>query len=590
MLRSSVLLRVFPAVFAALLVLGAPNVSAQKDEPVLVMGGADGVEKLDTSTVADMSADADPYELLGTAAQDGLTFRILSKDPDGQGFRDATLGAARLECVRKALLYIADVLNTTGELNLMLGASQYDGTGPLAESGTLFPVTPGYTNGTAFLTLAEGSPHSPESAEIALVIDWGYAWYLGDGFPPTTQFDLRSVVLHEVTHGLGFISLLSATGESRGKPNVYSVFDSFLRRSGTGEPMVDNPALPVFTGTAADLTGGALVFGGPNATAAYGSSPFVNTPGTFAAGTSLQHWDQSSVGNAVMNPRYSSGVVQRAYTYFEVNALKDLGYAGAAQGDHNDACPLTSVAFVAPVGDSVAAGAAGTAVVNFRASVGFGFTNSQCLIEHGGVHVDYWVDGTATGSSEDEVWQFPVDLTLAAGSHTVTAVARLLALDGEVRVEKTVTVATPAPALRVSPGDTAYAFQDLKTNQTASHSFTVGNAGGGTLTGSASLAGNSAFQFSGASTYSLAAGQTATVTVTFAPPAKGDYSGTVSFGGNGGSFAVAITGKGLKNTSLFSCAGLPGSEPWSGMPEADMAVVLLAASALLLARRRAAKR
>jgi hypothetical protein len=540
------------AAIFTLSLLGAPWAPAQENA-VLVMGdGTGGAEKLDSDSTASM-ADPSTYVGLGNIVQDGLTIRIHSKDPDGQGFRDATLGAARVECIRKALLYVADTVNMPGTLDIMLGASESDGTGALAVGGTLFPMTAGVSSGSAYLTLAEGIDRFPNYAEMVLVVDWGHSWYLGDGFPSITELDLRSVALHEITHALGFVSLLSATGESRVAPGVYSTFDSYLRRSTDAAPMVEGSAPPVFTGGAADLIGNALVFSGPAATERYGENPPVNAASPFSQGTSLQHWKADETDAAVMNSRRAPGSLQRAYTGFEIGALQDLGYANAESGDHNGACPLAAVTFVQPTADSFTADASGTVVVAIRSSVSLAFDNPQCFVADESVRVDYYANGNLRVSSTNASGQFPVSATLVPGSYTFTAVATLLADATEVRAEKTITVLAavpPAPVLRVLPDDAAYTFGEYHSNDAAYHPFTVTNVGGKTLTGSASLTGNAEFSFHGASTYSLATGESTTVTVRFSPSTTGDFSSTVSFGGNGGNFAVSLTGRGVSNEDL----------------------------------------
>jgi hypothetical protein len=140
--------------------------------------------------------------------------------------------------------------------------------------------------------------------------------------------------------------------------------------------------------------------------------------------------------------------------------------------------------------------------------------------------------------------------------------------------------------MAIAPAETERNFGTVNTGASADAVYTVTNAGTGTLTGAASLAGDTQFQFVGASTYSLSAGAESTVTVRFAPDRKGSFSGTLQFDGNGGTIAVTLAGEGEAKTGLFNCSA--GQEAPSTI-KSDFLVVFLAASALLLARRRTAQ-
>ncbi|MFH1319427.1 MAG: SBBP repeat-containing protein, partial [Bacteroidota bacterium] len=163
----------------------------------------------------------------------------------------------------------------------------------------------------------------------------GTTWNFDPGLYPigADQFDLYSVILHEVLHTLGFASLIDANGLSIGPATFsdhYSRFDIYLETAG-GIPFIDltggcysaefNPAL-----TSAVITSGCtnVVFDGST-----GPHPvFAPTSGYFE-GSSLSHFATNCGGltpNYVMNPGIAKTEIRRYITDAEVSVLCDIGY------------------------------------------------------------------------------------------------------------------------------------------------------------------------------------------------------------------------------------------------------------------------
>ncbi|MCY7355941.1 MAG: zinc-dependent metalloprotease, partial [Rudanella sp.] len=138
-------------------------------------------------------------------------------------------------------------------------------------------------------------------------------WYLGiDGKPGPTQLDFVTVVLHEIGHGLGFVS-----GRSVGNNNTASVlppliFDAFVENA-TGQKTI-NAAL--FPDNSAALynqyVGDNLFFNGPVLQRKTGQKARLYAPSTFQAGSSTSHLDERTYpdGNRkeLMTPEASNGV------------------------------------------------------------------------------------------------------------------------------------------------------------------------------------------------------------------------------------------------------------------------------------------
>jgi hypothetical protein len=181
-----------------------------------------------------------------------ISFSVIYDDTGtGKGFDDPTFGADAKAVVVDVLIYLDSVLNATGALDIQFNVSQLDGAGFLGSAGTFYPTgTSNFFNGAAFEHIVNGVD-GPGTADISATIDFGHPWYFGSGTPPSGQWDFYSVILHEISHGLGFSSLANATGGSNIGSGVYSEFDDFLE---TGSPVRDlffwNGATVIYQGNA----------------------------------------------------------------------------------------------------------------------------------------------------------------------------------------------------------------------------------------------------------------------------------------------------------------------------------------------------
>lgn len=272
----------------------------------------------------------------------GITFNIWYQDVidgSGFGFDDASNGAARRARLADTLTYAADVLNETGTLDIYVRPSLNSGASFLARAGTYFSGTPGFQTGSAFTRIDSASKPFINTEEIYVEVDFhaSFNWYSGTGNPGGSQYDLQSVLLHEVTHGLGILTLSEAdgTGALQNADNTYATFDSFTETSGgtrlwSGSP----PSLQV---AQSQLTSENLFWNGTNGVTAYnqsGTRPGIYAPNPFESGSSLSHWDTGNIlgPDAVMEHAIAFGVANREYAPLEIGALKDIGWSNAAAG------------------------------------------------------------------------------------------------------------------------------------------------------------------------------------------------------------------------------------------------------------------
>ncbi|TKG93529.1 T9SS type A sorting domain-containing protein [Puteibacter caeruleilacunae] len=155
-------------------------------------------------------------------------------------------------------------------------------------------------------------------------------WYYGiDGDTPTDRYDLVSVVLHELCHGLGFNGLLTVTGDNGELVGRYpGIFDEFLVNK-DGEKILDNPAFPVGTvELKQQLVGSKLRFSGPMAVKSYGDLIPLYSPLIFDDGSSIYHLDEAIFkgDNALMTPFLDKGEAIHNPGDLALAMMNDIGW------------------------------------------------------------------------------------------------------------------------------------------------------------------------------------------------------------------------------------------------------------------------
>lgn len=246
------------------------------------------------------------------------------------GFDHPSLGATRRNTFNSVFAYLNTVLDHNGSADILVRDSQTDGAGFLASAGPFFFTGPnGFYNGFVYDHATTGNDPTGAEVDARVTFDFGYNWNSDTSSPTSSEFDLFSVALHEVSHTLGFLSLVNSTGESEisdGDPGVFSVYESYLEL-GNGSPLYGPGG--EFLGDAADLTSGDVFFDGPNATAANGGAPVqVFAPDPYQPGSSIGHIQ--GIPDAVMQFSIGAGIERRMYTDQELGILQDIGWQIAA--------------------------------------------------------------------------------------------------------------------------------------------------------------------------------------------------------------------------------------------------------------------
>jgi len=169
-------------------------------------------------------------------------------------------------------------------------------------------------------------------ADVELVINNSVNWYLGtDGNTPTNRYDLVTVVIHELCHGLGFFDSMSAENSlgTYGLGSIPIVYDTFVENL-TEERLTDTLEFKLnSTALYQELTGGQLYFAGP-LTARYlsGVRPRLYAPPTWDPGSSVSHLDELRTlpENSLMTPFIDLGEAIHDPGKLTFSILGDLGW------------------------------------------------------------------------------------------------------------------------------------------------------------------------------------------------------------------------------------------------------------------------
>src|SRR5690554_3817222 len=183
------------------------------------------------------------------------------------------------------------------------------------------------------------------NSDIVSFFNSDFDWYYGtDGNPPNNKYDLMSVVLHELGHGLGFTSFSSYNQETNiGSFGTVSdptplYYDQFLvsGQNGTG-----------LTGLVGTALGNAfksnnVYCNSPSATAVLnGDQPKIYAPTTYSAGSSISHWDENSFPagtiNSLMTPQLASGEAIHNPGPLTLALFEDMGWVLCEESE-DEAC------------------------------------------------------------------------------------------------------------------------------------------------------------------------------------------------------------------------------------------------------------
>jgi hypothetical protein len=165
---------------------------------------------------------------------------------------------------------------------------------------------------SALANALAGKDLDKKQAEMIIQVNSGANWNTrNDGLSYSGEYDLQSVFLHEMAHGLGFLSTDSYDPVfGFGRIDQPTPFDAYALVE-DGRRLSDLPSPSIELGIALRSP---LVWSGPLGTAANGGvRPILFTPRVYEEGSSISHLDEdtfaNSLENAVMTPNLEAGEI-----------------------------------------------------------------------------------------------------------------------------------------------------------------------------------------------------------------------------------------------------------------------------------------
>ncbi|MFK7766591.1 MAG: hypothetical protein AB8B55_05170 [Mariniblastus sp.] len=252
-----------------------------------------------------------------TQAQISFNFDFVDvNNNSGFGFDDATFGAARRNTVESVATYLNTVLDHNGTIDIRWDASiNAPSSGTLAGMGAFYFSNQGINNGFVFEHATTGNDPSAGDPDGAGQVNFGRNWNSELDDPTSSEFDLYTVVLHEITHALGFASLFNQNGTTQ-ITGTRSVYDSLIQ-DGNGDKLLNGTT---FVGNASDFTSEDLFFD------AGGTALELHAPASFQPGSSISHFDFGLPGDNVMFAGIAPGVTNRVYSVNDRQVLDAIGW------------------------------------------------------------------------------------------------------------------------------------------------------------------------------------------------------------------------------------------------------------------------
>lgn len=179
--------------------------------------------------------------------------------------------------------------------------------------------------------IAATNLNSDTEAELEISLNRRARWYTGtDGNTPTDNYDLVTVIIHEMCHGLGFTTSMNSNDTIGwyGFNNIPLIYDTFIENL-NGERLTDTLKFKNYsTDLYGTLTSGKIFFNGPllmNYTS--GKRAGLNAPSNWIEGSSISHLDEQTIqADALMTPFIDFGEAIHNPGKLTLSILGDVGW------------------------------------------------------------------------------------------------------------------------------------------------------------------------------------------------------------------------------------------------------------------------
>ena len=180
---------------------------------------------------------------------------------------------------------------------------------------------------SALANALAGKDLDPDNPEMVIQVNSMATWDTrNDGTPRGNEYDLESVFLHEMAHGLGFLSTDSYdTFFGYGTIEQPTPYDAYAQLS-DGRRLSDLPSPSLELGKALTST---LLWSGSQGIAANGGvKPVLYTPARYEEGSSVSHIDETTYANlganSIMTPNLDAGEIFREPGALLLGMMEDL--------------------------------------------------------------------------------------------------------------------------------------------------------------------------------------------------------------------------------------------------------------------------
>jgi hypothetical protein len=185
--------------------------------------------------------------------------------------------------------------------------------------------------------IAGKSLNEDVTGDVTLEVNSSINWYLStDGQTPTQKYDLVTVALHEICHGLGFFDSFGSDGTigSYGIGSIPMIYDTFVENA-DGNRLTDT--LKFLNNSVAlekQLVGNQIYFNGPLLRTYSTAMHYTNlraklyAPLTWDTGSSISHLDESTTlpVNSLMTPFIDRGEAIHDPGKYTFSILGDIGW------------------------------------------------------------------------------------------------------------------------------------------------------------------------------------------------------------------------------------------------------------------------